>query len=79
MAIDYCVCPYDDVPCFRKRKCLVKVHDARLPFYVCVRVRFRGRNSTVDRGLGMTVYEKLKQQRLFLEEFNRKKGKVKRV
>ena len=79
MAVDYPLCPYDDAPCFRKRKCLVKVHDARLPFYVCVRVRFRGHNSMMDRGLGMTVYEKLVQQRLFPEKLNKKKGKVKRA
>jgi hypothetical protein len=32
--------------------------------YVCVWVRFKGRNSVEDRGLGMTVYEKLKRQGL---------------
>ena len=73
MSVDYPVCPYDDAPCFRKRKCVVKVHDARMPFYVCVRVRLRGRNSVIDRGFGMTVYEKLKQHRLFLEEFGVKR------
>ena len=73
MSVDYPVCPHDDAPCFRKRKCVVKVHDARMPFYVCVRVRLRGRNSVIDRGFGMTVYEKLKQHRLFLEKFGVKR------
>lgn len=74
MAVSYPLCSFDDCPCFRERKCLVKVTDERLPYYVCVRVRLRGRNSVMDRGFGMTVFEKLKQHKLFPEVLNKKKG-----
>jgi hypothetical protein len=62
------VCKHDDAPCYRGRRCFVRVSDVRLPFYVCVRVRFKGSNSVVDRGLGMTVYEKLKRAGLISDE-----------
>jgi len=79
MAVNYPVCRFDDFPCLRERKCLLRVRDADLPWYVCVRVRLRGRNSVIDRGFGMTIYEKLKQHKLFLEEFDKKKGNMKCV
>lgn len=67
------VCPFDDLPCNRLLKdstgnasycdCFVKGSDGKLS-YVCVRVRFKGANSVADRGMGMTIYEKLKRQGL---------------
>jgi hypothetical protein len=59
--VDYPLCSYDGVPCFRERKCFVKVHDAHFPYYVCVRVRFKGADSVRDVGMGMTIYEKLER------------------
>lgn len=58
------ICKNDGSPCFRKGVCIVRVHDARLPYYACVRIRFKGANSVLDRGLGMTIYEKLIRQGL---------------
>lgn len=53
------LCKYDGAPCFRKRRCFVRVSDFCYPLYVCCRVRFKGSNSVVDKGKGMTVFEKL--------------------
>jgi len=61
---DGSTCKHDDLPCMRGRRCFLKVSDVRLPFYVCVRVRLKGSNSVQDRGMGMTVYEKLHRQGL---------------
>ena len=73
LTVDFKVCPFDGSPCNRYladsagnvaySDCFVKGSDGKL-LYVCVRVRFKGANSTVDRGMGMTVYEKLKRQGL---------------
>ena len=52
-------CAYDGGPCFRHARCFLRVGDFRIPLYVCGRIRLKGFNSVVDRGMGMTVYEKL--------------------
>ena len=63
------ICPYREMPCdsvyLSKSNCLpcfIKAWGRTV--YVCVRVRFKGSNSVEDRGLGMTVYEKLKRNGL---------------
>ena len=62
--VDFRICPFDDLPCDRLYDCFLKSQKGGKVFYVCVRVRFRGSNSVMDRGMGMTVYEKLKRQGL---------------
>ena len=63
------VCLYDGAPCFRLEQCFVPVGDFRFPYFVCSRVRFKGCDSVIDRGLGMTVHEKLKRAGLLPDEF----------
>lgn len=68
--VDIFVCPHDDMPCDRfDNRCFIK--GGHRTFYVCVRVRFKGANSVKDRGMGMTVYEKLKRQGLIPEKKKR--------
>lgn len=63
------VCPTRGVPCdsvYLPKSdylpCFIRVSGKTV--YVCVWVRFKGANSVEDKGLGMTVYEKLKRQKL---------------
>jgi hypothetical protein len=63
------VCPYRGLPCdstYPSKSdylpCFIK--DRGKTVYVCAWVRFKGKNSVEDRGLGMTIYEKLKRQGL---------------
>jgi hypothetical protein len=63
------VCLYDGAPCFRHVRCFLRVGDFRIPLYVCGRIRLKGSNSVVDRGMGMTVYEKLVRAGCVPDEF----------
>jgi hypothetical protein len=66
------ICPHGDSPCATGMPCLVRVRTGgevtTLPFYVCVNVRFAGSNSTMDRGQGMTIFEKLHRAGLIPHE-----------
>ncbi len=62
------VCPDDDFVCFRNSKCVERVEGSYRPYVVCVRKRFKGKDSVLDRGFGMTIYEKLKRQGLISDE-----------
>jgi len=62
--VDGCICHNDDMPCGMEIKCVTKVCNSPLTYIVCSRIRFKGSNSVLDRGMGMTLYEKLKRQGL---------------
>ena len=60
------------MPCERldsksRPRCFIRAKSGRVLF-VCVLVRFKGHNSRRDRGLGMTILEKLERQGLIPNE-----------
>ena len=59
--VEYPTCPDDGFLCFRNLECIEKVEGSYRAYVVCVRKRFRGKNSVLERGLGMTIYEKLRR------------------
>jgi hypothetical protein len=46
-----------------RRSCFVRNSRGQVLF-ACVRIRFHGKNSVRERGLGMTILEKLERQGL---------------
>ncbi len=62
------ICPDDGFLCFRNLKCVERVEGSYRAYVACVRKRFRGANSILDKGEGMTIYEKLKRQGLISDE-----------
>ena len=66
--VRYPLCPDGGFLCFRNHKCIERVEGSYRAYVVCVRKRFSGANSVLDRGLGMTIYEKLKRQGLISDE-----------
>jgi len=61
-----------------ERSCLLKDSKGRV-IYACVHIRFKGKNSVWERGIGMTILEKLKRQGLidFIEKMNLERLKSK--
>lgn len=64
---DIFICPHRGVPCDSRFVddlghgiCFLKGVRGKVG-YVCVWVRFKGANSVSDRGMGMTIYEKLER------------------
>jgi hypothetical protein len=49
-----------------RRSCFVRNSRGQV-FLACVRIRFHGKNSVRERGLGMTILEKLERQGLITE------------
>lgn len=66
---DFDVCWFTGKPCFMfvsrdgERSCLIRNSKGRV-LYACVEIRFRGKNSVREQGLGMQLIEKLERQGL---------------